>query len=120
MSHNQKICSKECRDEYYQGQARRVGNWFIFDRDDYRCIYCGKSSIEDGVTLNADHIYPHSKGGKNVAGNLVTSCKQCNLSKLHRTLSTDSEHRILLEVMKRNRDKGIADSMVIKMPNSQS
>lgn len=52
----------------------------VFDRDDYKCRYCGKTP-EDGVTLEADHIQPLSKGGSDDMENLVTSCMDCNRGK---------------------------------------
>jgi hypothetical protein len=52
----------------------------VFDRDDYKCRYCGKTP-EDGITLEVDHIHPTSKGGTNELHNLVTSCFDCNRGK---------------------------------------
>ena len=34
----------------------------IFNRDNFRCTYCGRSSSEDGVKLEVDHIIPVAKG----------------------------------------------------------
>jgi 5-methylcytosine-specific restriction endonuclease McrA len=38
----------------------------IFERDDFRCVYCGKCAV-DGVSLSVsfqiDHVYPVSLGG---------------------------------------------------------
>jgi CRISPR/Cas system Type II protein with McrA/HNH and RuvC-like nuclease domain len=76
-------------------------NFFIFNRDNFTCIYCGRSSIEDNVKLAIDHIIPVSKGGDNKIKNLVTSCHECNSRKIDNILF-DTE-RILLEVNKRNR-----------------
>jgi 5-methylcytosine-specific restriction endonuclease McrA len=50
----------------------------VFKRDGFRCIYCGQSSIEDGVKLHIDHIKPVSKGGTSKLENLVTACAGCN------------------------------------------
>lgn len=52
----------------------------VFDRDDYTCRYCGKTPA-DGITLEADHVIPKSKGGDNSMENLVTSCFDCNRGK---------------------------------------
>jgi 5-methylcytosine-specific restriction endonuclease McrA len=46
-----------------------------------KCIYCGRTSIEDGVKLVIEHIYPVSKGGTYELFNLITACNECNLSK---------------------------------------
>lgn len=52
----------------------------IFTRDKFRCIYCGRSSI-DGAKLVVDHIIPASKGGLTIDENLATSCHECNMGK---------------------------------------
>ena len=52
----------------------------VFDRDNYTCRYCGKT-IEDGITLEVDHVIPRAKGGGDEIGNLVTACFDCNRGK---------------------------------------
>ena len=49
----------------------------IFQRDNYTCQYCRKSS----GTLTVDHIIPKEKGGRDLWENLVTACLSCNLKK---------------------------------------
>lgn len=46
---------------------------FIFKRDNYKCLKCGKSE-----KLQLDHINPISKGGENKISNLQTLCNSCN------------------------------------------
>lgn len=41
------------------------------------CAYCG-TTVEN---ITIDHILPSSKGGKNVASNVVPACSFCNQSK---------------------------------------
>ncbi len=54
----------------------------VLARDNFRCVYCGKSPSSDiGTKLHVDHIKPFSRGGKTVAGNLQTLCFECNLGK---------------------------------------
>lgn len=49
----------------------------IYMRDGMACAYCG-ASAEQGATLSLDHLLPHSRGGGNGEGNLVTCCTGCN------------------------------------------
>ena len=56
----------------------------IFERDNWRCQYCGtKPSKTD---LNLDHILPRSKGGKTTWDNIVVSCFPCNSKKGSKTI----------------------------------
>jgi rubredoxin len=57
----------------------------VFQRDGFRCRYCGVS-IDDGAILHADHVIPESKGGLTTLENLVTACIDCNLGKSDRLL----------------------------------
>jgi hypothetical protein len=42
----------------------------------HTCVFCGAEK-----DLQADHLVPKSRGGKNDADNLVLSCKTCNISR---------------------------------------
>lgn len=55
----------------------------VFRRDNFTCCYCG----ERGKRLECDHLYPVSRGGRNVLSNLVTACRDCNRSKRDKTLA---------------------------------
>lgn len=73
--------------------TKRVGlsnkiRFEVFKRDGFKCQYCGKSAPD--VVLNADHISPVAKGGKNDLLNLITSCFECNSGKSDRLLSDNS------------------------------
>jgi 5-methylcytosine-specific restriction endonuclease McrA len=57
----------------------------IFERDEYRCVYCGDQFPADELTL--DHVQPRVRGGDRSEGNLVTACKGCNTLKGHQRLS---------------------------------
>jgi len=57
----------------------------IFERDGYRCVYCGNQF--DASELTLDHVQPRVKGGDRSEGNLVTACGACNTLKGHRRLS---------------------------------
>ena len=57
----------------------------VFERDDFRCVYCGEQFPAEELTL--DHVQPRVRGGDRSEGNLVTACKACNTLKGHRRLS---------------------------------
>ncbi len=103
------------RDYTRRGKRRRRKEWVIFHRDDFRCVYCGKSSVEDGVKLEADHILAHSQGGKDTAGNLVTACRGCNRSKFDEELDPDARARLEGIVATRNRARRISDQMPVDL-----
>lgn len=48
----------------------------VFERDAYKCRYCGKQLTRFTATL--DHLQPVSEGGDNSFGNLATACLHCN------------------------------------------
>jgi 5-methylcytosine-specific restriction endonuclease McrA len=54
--------------------------WQVFQRDNWRCVSCGRGS-QDDIILHVDHIVPRSKGGKDVLQNYQTLCHICNLGK---------------------------------------
>lgn len=56
----------------------------IFERDGYRCVYCGTVAVSD--LLSVDHVQPRVKGGDHSGGNVVTACIPCNTAKGHRSL----------------------------------
>jgi 5-methylcytosine-specific restriction endonuclease McrA len=54
----------------------------LFERDDYRCQYCGKHF--ESLQLNMDHVIPRDRGGRTSWENIVTSCISCNSRKANR------------------------------------
>jgi len=54
----------------------------IFERDRYRCVYCGEVFPADQLTV--DHVQARVRGGDRSGGNLVTACSGCNTAKGHR------------------------------------
>jgi hypothetical protein len=86
----------------------------LFLRDGFSCFWCGKSSIEHSQTLHIDHINPRSRGGGDNVGNLVTSCRVCNLSKNDILLSSELMTRALSEVWRRCIENGMDPQMLIK------
>lgn len=73
----------------------------IFERDKYKCYYCGQSVTKDTATL--DHKIPQSKGGSNLKDNLVTCCFECNSIKSGKTLEEVAP--LLLERLKNKVNK---------------
>ena len=52
----------------------------IFERDNYRCVMCGKGQ-HDGVEIQADHIIPKDLDGKTTIENGQTLCATHNFRK---------------------------------------
>jgi 5-methylcytosine-specific restriction endonuclease McrA len=81
------------------------GLWraIIFDCDDYRCYFCGRSA-EEGVHLEGtplvlrlelDHVDPRSRGGHDyVVSNVRTTCRTCNVAR-----GRLSEHHFRAELL---------------------
>src|SRR5690349_24846737 len=67
------------------GRSTIVKRNEIFERDGYRCVYCGAQLPAEELTL--DHVQPRVRGGDRSEGNLVTACGACNTLKGHRRLS---------------------------------
>lgn len=55
----------------------------IFERDGYRCQYCGRPCKTH--ELNLDHVIPKERGGQLTWENIVSSCLGCNTQKANRT-----------------------------------
>ena len=56
----------------------------IFERDRYRCVYCGEVFPAEELTI--DHVEARVRGGDRSGGNLVTACTACNTAKGHRRI----------------------------------
>ena len=57
----------------------------IFERDAYRCVYCGEEFAAEELTI--DHVQPRVRGGDSSPGNVVSACGGCNTAKGHRKLA---------------------------------
>lgn len=71
--------------------------FLILKRDNFRCIYCGRDSVQKDIKLHIDHIIPRSKGGSDDINNLVTSCSECNLTKADYYCKLEEIQRIVTE-----------------------
>lgn len=88
--HTSARCEREI--EAHRVQARRLAELHslngyhafraaVFERDNYRCVYCGDASLH----LEVDHVVPKAQGGSDSLDNLVTACRSCNRRKSGRT-----------------------------------
>lgn len=59
----------------------------ILSRYDYQCFYCGSKDRK----LTKDHVIPKSKGGEDIAANIVPACWPCNRRKWTRLVETFKE-----------------------------
>jgi 5-methylcytosine-specific restriction endonuclease McrA len=114
--HNQRFCSSECcinsnRERYSRDR------FVIFERDNFRCFYCGRVSFENSIELQLDHVIPKIDGGKDIAINLVASCCDCNQSKYVNPI-TDIE-AVIAEISRRNAIRSIPDNIVINTHQGQ-
>jgi len=66
--------------QYQRNMMTKSLRYDILQRDNFKCVLCGRSANE-GIVLHVDHIVPISKGGKTEKDNLRTLCEDCNLGK---------------------------------------
>jgi len=78
----------------------------ILKRDGYRCVICGRGK-EDGVELHVDHIKPKYLGGKSTIENGQTLCAQHNFIKktLNQTETGKKMFIRLYELAKKEKNK---------------
>jgi hypothetical protein len=123
--HGGDFCGPECEKLWgdrpvVRGPRKRLPDeYHIFERDNFQCIYCGKTSFEDGIALNMDHIRPRAHGGADTIDNLVTACRECNHTKAASLLHPDLEHEIIFEVERRNVRMGYAEHAAREQPVSR-
>jgi hypothetical protein len=72
-------------DNYFKDPQKRTE---IFERDNYRCHYCGEKVTPENATL--DHLIPQFKGGRHTKENLKTACLTCNSIKSGKTFEEAS------------------------------
>lgn len=72
-----------------RSRINRSAKAAVFERDEWRCRYCGKGVIPAGLdqpqhahnTATIDHVRPLIAGGTNEQTNLACACYACNHSK---------------------------------------
>lgn len=57
----------------------------VYQRDGYKCVYCGADLAAEARKICVDYVIPLMKGGASSRKNLVTSCKKCHGRKGERT-----------------------------------
>lgn len=75
---------KAALDAEQERKARQIP-WLLlrdmaFERDGYRCTYCG----DEAGPFEVDHIIPRIRGGENTLENVTVACRRCNRSKKDR------------------------------------
>lgn len=80
------ISENQLLDKHYKKGVDRESisaklRYMIFERDHFTCVSCGRSSKQDDVQLEIDHIVPVSRGGTSEFSNLQTLCTDCNRGK---------------------------------------
>jgi hypothetical protein len=77
------ISGKLLGDKFFHRTTVYTDREILYARDRYLCAYCGEEFPEWKLTI--DHVYPQSRGGKNIWQNCVTACKPCNHGKANKT-----------------------------------
>jgi 5-methylcytosine-specific restriction endonuclease McrA len=82
----------------------------ILERDQYRCVICGKG-LADGAELHVDHIRPRHLGGRSEIENGQTLCAQCNFrKKVYRQTETGKRMFIrLLQLAEKEGDQKMVE-----------
>lgn len=88
----QKYCTHSCAlkaESLRRKNISEIQSYQIFERDGFRCHYCGRSPHLDGIVLTIDHLIPLVRGGTNKEENIITACNYCNSAKTNKLLSID-------------------------------
>lgn len=64
---------------YERNQPSKRFRFLVFQRDGFKCQYCGRFSSE--TILEVDRKVPGSKGGNYTLDNSITACIDCNRGK---------------------------------------
>jgi len=94
------VLNRAARQRAPRPRMAEVVRMDVFERDGFSCVYCGKSSYEDRVILEVDHLIPISGGGTEATENLVTACRSCNHAKGTRIIAEEIRKRIEIRTKK--------------------
>lgn len=74
----------------------------VFERDAYRCSYCGRHldalDVDAGEHLVVEHVVAIANGGTSDLTNLVTACNTCNAGKGTRHTERFAAHQPALDL----------------------
>lgn len=80
-AHSSTVVADEREADFYNVRENRLK---VYERDGYKCQYCGKQLTRFTATL--DHVKSVKNGGDNSFENLLTACLKCNSKKNFRLL----------------------------------
>ena len=80
---------------------------YILERDQSRYVYCRRSKVR----LELDHVRPRAAGSDRV-GNLVASCRDCNIKKANRPIEQflADQPDLLKHILERTRHSALASA----------
>ena len=84
--------------------------------DQYHLNLYGVNENGEEVLFTKDHIFPHSKGGKDHISNYRTMCVRCNNKKSASTRSLSLKDRIIVNIIKTDKGKKLVTDYIIKHP----
>lgn len=72
-------------EDYQQGEQYGIDTLreAVFQRDHYRCVFCGRDSFKDGAILHAHHAYFWRGQHGDRLPELATCCEKCHTSANH-------------------------------------
>lgn len=76
------VSEEHMRLERQKARELRASPWWKRKRAAGLCHHCGGKFPSADLTM--DHLVPIIRGGKSTKGNLVPSCKKCNVERKHR------------------------------------
>lgn len=65
-------------------QRRQGIRSYVFELDNFTCVWCDKKFKEEKLTL--EHFIPKFHGGGDNLSNLLTACSKCNVQRGHNLL----------------------------------
>lgn len=78
------VCVNSTRKDFYDSRAWKILRYQAFEKYGNRCQCCG-ATVEDGVSLHADHIKPKSTNPELALdiNNIQILCLDCNVGKIN-------------------------------------